>query len=85
MSEDTTGTPSISITYTTPPPCTPTGFYQDGINLTAKQIGGNVTGTLDATSCNIGVYYGPGTSGTVSGTISGANYYARRCERIRTC
>ena len=82
MSEDTTGTPSVSITYTTPPPpCTQTGFYRDGINLTAKQIGGNVTGTLDATGCNIGVYYGPGTSGTVSGTISGSNYYGVVADR----
>jgi hypothetical protein len=60
----------------TPPACTPTGFMRDGINLTAKQIGGNVTGDLDATGCNIGVYYGPGTTGTVSGAdIHGANYY----------
>jgi hypothetical protein len=56
--------------------CSPTGFYRDGINLTAAQIGGNVTGPLDATGCNIGVYYGPGTSGTVNNAdIHGANYY----------
>jgi hypothetical protein len=37
---------------------------------------GTVGGTVDATGCNIGVYYGPGSSGTVSGAnISGANYY----------
>jgi hypothetical protein len=31
---------------------------------------------LDATGCNIGVYYGPGTIGSVSGAdIFGANYY----------
>ncbi len=47
--------------------CTPTGFVRDGINLTAAQIGGNVSGPLDATGCNIGVYYAPGTSGSVSG------------------
>ena len=29
-------------------PCTPTGFNRDGINLTAAQVGGSVTG-LDAT------------------------------------
>jgi hypothetical protein len=76
MTEDTTGTPSVSITPVFPPPCTLTGYYRDGNNLTAKQIGGDVTGTLDATGCNIGVYYGPSTSGTVSGAnISGANYY----------
>jgi len=56
--------------------CTPTGFFRDGINLTAAQIGGSVTGALDATGCNIGVYYGPGTTGSVSGAdISSANYY----------
>ena len=56
--------------------CAPTGLVRDGIDLTAAQIGGNVTGSLDATGCNIGVYYGPGTSGTVSGAdIHGANYY----------
>lgn len=55
--------------------CTPTGFSQDGINLTAAQIGGNVTGTLDATPCNIGVYY-DSTTGNVTGAhIFGANYY----------
>jgi hypothetical protein len=56
--------------------CTPTGFFRDGVELTARQIGGDVTGTLDASTCNIGVYYGPGTSGSVSDAdISGANYY----------
>jgi hypothetical protein len=70
--------------------CTQTGFFRDGINMTAAQIGGNVTSaaSLDATGCNIGVYYGPlydangvptGTSapaGNVTGaTIFGANYF----------
>jgi parallel beta-helix repeat protein len=56
--------------------CTPTGFVRDGIDLTAAQIGGNVTGELDATGCNIGVYYDNTTSGNVSGAdIHGANYY----------
>jgi hypothetical protein len=67
------GTAAIQIAATT---CTPTGLMRDGINLTAAQIGGTVTGSLNATGCNIGVYYGPGTTGTVSGAnISGANYY----------
>jgi hypothetical protein len=58
------------------PICTPTGFIRDGVDLTARQIGGDVTGTLDAGTCNIGVYYGPGATGSVSGAdISGANYY----------
>jgi hypothetical protein len=52
--------------------CLPTGFSRDGINLTAAQIGGTVTGPLDATGCNIGVY----NPDTVSGaTIFGANYF----------
>jgi hypothetical protein len=61
--------------------CAETGFVRDGINLTAAQIGGNVTGTIDAADtggapCNIGVYYGPGTTGSVSGaTIENANYF----------
>jgi hypothetical protein len=56
--------------------CTPTGFVRDGIDLTAAQIGGDVTGDLDASTCNIGVYYGPGTTGTVNeANIHGANYY----------
>jgi Right handed beta helix region len=60
----------------TPPACTPTGFFRDSINLTAKQIGGNVTGDLDATGCNIGVYYGPGSTGTVNAAnVHGANYF----------
>jgi parallel beta-helix repeat protein len=56
--------------------CTQTGFMRDGINMTAAQIGGNVTGSLDAGGCNIGVYYDNTTSGNVTGaTIFGANYY----------
>jgi len=56
--------------------CTQTGFVRDGINMTAAQIGGNVTGSLDAGGCNIGVYYDNTTSGNVtSATIFGANYF----------
>jgi parallel beta-helix repeat protein len=70
--------------------CTKTGFVRDGIDMTAAQIGGSVTGSLDAGTCNIGVYYGPlydnstdpptftgfAPSGNVTGaTIFGANYY----------
>jgi hypothetical protein len=46
--------------------CTPTGFVRDGINLTAKKIGGNVTGPLNAAGCDIGVFYGPGSIGSVT-------------------
>ncbi len=70
--------------------CTHTGFVRDGIDMTAAQIGGNVTGSLDAGGCNIGVYYGPlydrttdpvtflgyATPGNVSGaSIFGASYF----------
>jgi Right handed beta helix region len=56
--------------------CTPTGFVRDGVNMTAAQIGGDVNGSLDATGCNIGVYYDNTTSGNVTGaTIFGANYF----------
>jgi hypothetical protein len=59
------------------PTCTPTGLMRDGINLTAARLGGaTVSGLVDATGCNIGVYFGPGTTGTVTGAnIAGANYY----------
>jgi len=51
--------------------CMPTGDMKDGLNLTAAQIGGDVTGALDATGCNIGVYNGS----VHGGEIFGANYY----------
>ena len=60
------------------PKCTPTGLFRDTIDLTAAVINPTepVTGTVDATTCNIGVYYGPGHSGTVtSADVYGANYY----------
>ena len=56
--------------------CTPTGLIRDSINLTAAQIGGSVTGTLDATGCNIGAYFDAAHPGSVSGAdIFGANYF----------
>jgi hypothetical protein len=67
---------NVSLTSSASPICTPTGFSRDGINLTAAQIGGTVTGPLDATGCNIGVYYGPSSTGTVNAAnIHGANYF----------
>lgn len=56
--------------------CTPTGFSRDGINLTAALFNpsGAVTGDVDATTCNIGVYYSG--NGTINGAnIHGANYF----------
>jgi len=61
-----------------PVACTPTGFFRDAINMTAAVINpsGPVTGMVNATGCNIGVYYGPGTSGQVKNAeIFGANYF----------
>ncbi|GAC1393618.1 MAG: hypothetical protein NVSMB38_22470 [Ktedonobacteraceae bacterium] len=59
--------------------CTPTGFMRDGMDLTAAVIptvvSPNVRGTVDATGCNIGVYYGPGIKGSVQAEVFGANYY----------
>ena len=56
--------------------CTPTGFFRDGINMTAALINpaATVTGPVDATGCNIGVYFSQ--SGLIDGAeISGANYF----------
>jgi hypothetical protein len=58
--------------------CTPTGFSRDNINLTAALINppGTLSGDVDATGCNIGVYYGPNAHGSVDqANIHGANYY----------
>jgi hypothetical protein len=58
--------------------CTPTGYIKDGIDLTAAYMGGTHSGeTLDGTGCNVVVYYGPGTSGSVDSNteVHGANYF----------
>jgi hypothetical protein len=58
--------------------CTPTGFMRDGINMTAAMINpGDVSGEVDATGCNIGIYYdSSGSGGTVdSANVHGANYF----------
>jgi hypothetical protein len=58
--------------------CTPTGFVKDGINLTAAVINpGNIANTtINASGCNIGIYYPQGTKGNVTNvTVSGANYF----------
>jgi len=74
--------PAIEVTAAAA--CTPTGLMRDGLNLTAAEVDpvGTVSGTVDASGCNIGVYYGPGHTGTVSGAnISGANYYGVVADR----
>jgi hypothetical protein len=60
-----------NVTLSSSTVCVPTGVVKDGMDLTAAQIGGDVTGTLDATGCNIGVYNGS----VHGGEIFGANYY----------
>lgn len=58
--------------------CTSTGFVRDSINLTAALINpsNTVSGDVDATGCNIGVYYAPGAHGRVDqANIHGANYF----------
>lgn len=56
--------------------CTPTFFFRDGNNLTAARMGGTVTGTVDATGCDIGAYFSTTVTGSVNGAaISGAKYF----------
>jgi hypothetical protein len=58
--------------------CTTTGLMRDGINLTAALVNpvSPVSGSLNASACNIGIYFSPGHSGTVTGAdITGGNYY----------
>jgi hypothetical protein len=52
----------------------PTSFR--GLTAAVINPSGTYSDTLDATGCDIGVYYGPGHTGTVSGaTISNAHYF----------
>lgn len=57
--------------------CTPTGFYRDGINMTAALVNpaGTVSGDVDATGCNIGIYFDHGVGLVKSANVHGANYY----------
>ncbi len=58
--------------------CMPTGYSRDNINLTAALINpqGTVSGVVDATGCNIAVFYSAGAQGVVNNAdIFGANYY----------
>ncbi|HSS80847.1 MAG TPA: right-handed parallel beta-helix repeat-containing protein [Gaiellaceae bacterium] len=58
--------------------CTPTGLMRDGNNLTAAVYNPQraVTGTVDATGCNIGVYFAPSSHGRVlHANVFGANYF----------
>ena len=58
--------------------CTPTGFYRDGIDLTAALMnpGSPVSGDVDGTGCNIVIYFGSGANGWVNNaSIHSSNYY----------
>jgi Right handed beta helix region len=57
--------------------CTPTGFLRDGIDMTAAIINPatTVTGPVDATGCNVGVYISNVDATIDAAQISGANYY----------
>jgi hypothetical protein len=77
--QDTHWTPNgtVAVQIVASPPCVPTGFIRDGINMTAAQIGGNVTGNIDAAGCNIGVYYDNShpQGNVTNANIHGANYF----------
>ena len=74
----TTAAISIGAAGASATSCTATGLFRDNINLTAAVFNPSapVTGSVDAGGCNIGVYYGPGQIGSVTGAaIFDANYY----------
>ena len=52
--------------------CTTTGLVRDGIDLTAARIGGSVSGTVDATGCDIAVY---NPKSVTNADIHGARYF----------
>src|SRR6476469_446877 len=52
--------------------CHPTTFSRDGNTLTAAQIGGTVSGSLDATGCDIGAY---NPTRVTNADIHGARFY----------
>ena len=57
--------------------CTQTGFFRDGINMTAAVINptSTVSGMLDASGCNIGVYIDSVDATIDTAEIFGANYF----------
>lgn len=60
------------------PECQLTGYLRNGRNLSAKLINPAepVTGMVDATGCDVGIYYGAGSTGLVSGAeVYGALYF----------
>jgi hypothetical protein len=57
--------------------CTLTGFVRDSINMTAALVNpaGTVSGEVDATGCNIGVYYDHGKGSVKNANVHSANYF----------
>ena len=59
--------------------CTATGYFRDGINLTASILvttTAKISGELNAFGCDIGVYFAPGSSGSVvNANIHDARYF----------
>lgn len=57
--------------------CTTTDYFTDGVYLTAALVNpsGTVTGEVDATGCNIAVYYNRGNGQIKKADIHGSNYY----------
>jgi hypothetical protein len=76
---DPAAKPSLSEVGSLAVVCTPTPFIRDGRVLTAAVIGtpAPISRTVvDATGCDIGIYYAPGTTGSVDqSTIAGASYF----------
>jgi len=71
--------PSLDVAVATAGVCLPTPFVRDGRVLTAAVIGTPVPinrTVVDATGCDIGIYYAPGTTGSVNqSSIAGATYF----------
>ena len=69
--------PMLSATTAHAATCTPTGFFRDSINMTAVLINppGVVSGDVNATGCNIGVYYDTGTKKVHGAKVHGSNYF----------
>jgi hypothetical protein len=56
--------------------CSPTGFFRDGIEMTAAFINPTtVPSPLDATGCHVGVYYDTGVANLNQVDIYGASYF----------
>lgn len=57
--------------------CTATGFQRDEIDLTAVLVNpaGPVGGSIDATGCDIGIFYDAGSGSVQGAEIFGARYF----------